>query len=369
VITYDMQWIMLIVDFFPQNLKAKAWHFLTTILKSSEKEIRSAFKSRKPVNANVLKVCHEKGMTNRQALLYLQCIAYNPIYEKCMSKLHDINAIYLILELLTGDRPGSHKGTSGILSIKYKDISIFEKDGLFAAHCTGQMKGDKNLLKKFMIPKELAQEILKLKRDHDGEENLFTKSTTCIKNKLKEYTLVCPSFDLCVVRKIAICALFFSKYLVLWKYSSSLIPRKSDIMLKYADSNNINNIFEEMLKDIAVGFGHASATQTIEYLALELVFEFFCLFYSEDKARHLLCFVMKGNKFERDPPHLFVGKGPEPYMYYNINIINSSLGHYINWEDFYISYFGVNSIEVSSHDHSINLLLCYNFLLFIVFDS
>ena len=77
---------------------------------------------------------------------------------------------------------------------------------------------------------------------------------------------------------------------------------------------------------------------------------------------------MKVNKFERDPPHLFVGKGPEPYMYYNINIINSSLGHYINWEDFYISYFGVNSIEVSSHDHSINLLLCYNFLFFIEFD-
>jgi hypothetical protein len=32
MITYDMQWTMLIVDFFPQNLKAKAWQFLTTIL-------------------------------------------------------------------------------------------------------------------------------------------------------------------------------------------------------------------------------------------------------------------------------------------------------------------------------------------------
>ncbi len=155
---------------------------------------------------------------------------------------------------------------------------------------------------------------------------------------------------------------------MLWKHRSSLIPKKSDIMLKYGDSNNINNIFDEMIKDKAVGFVHGSATQTMEYLALELVFEFFCLFYSEDKARHLLCYVMKVNKFERDSPHLFVGKGPEPYMYYNINITNSSLGHYINWEDFYISYFGVNSIEVSSHDHSINLLLCYNFLFFIEFD-
>ena len=84
------------------------------------------------------------------------------------------------------------------------------------------MKGDKNLLKKIMIPEELAKEILKLKRIHHGEEYLFTNGTTCIKNKLKEYTQVCPSFDLCVVRKIAICALFFSKYLILWKYRSSI---------------------------------------------------------------------------------------------------------------------------------------------------
>ena len=67
-----------------------------------------------------------------------------------MSDLHDINAIYLILELLTGDRPGSRKGNGGILSLKYEDISIFEKDGLFAVHCTGKMKGDKNLLKKII---------------------------------------------------------------------------------------------------------------------------------------------------------------------------------------------------------------------------
>ena len=75
------------------------------------------------------RVCREKGLTIRQALLYFQCIAYNPIYEKCMSELHDINAIYLIIELLTGERPGS-----GLLSLKYQDISIVEKDGLFAAH-------------------------------------------------------------------------------------------------------------------------------------------------------------------------------------------------------------------------------------------
>jgi hypothetical protein len=86
-------------------------------------------------------------MTIRQALLYLQCIAYNPLYEKCMSELHDINAIYLILELLTGDRPGS-SGKGGILSLNYQDISIFEKDGLFAVHCTGKMKYDKSPLKK-----------------------------------------------------------------------------------------------------------------------------------------------------------------------------------------------------------------------------
>jgi hypothetical protein len=58
----------------------------------------------------------------------------------------------------------------------------------------------------------------------------------------------------------------------------------------------------------------------MEYLAQELVFEFFYLFCNEDKARHLLCYMMKTNTFERDPPQLFVGKGPEAYMFNNINI-------------------------------------------------
>jgi hypothetical protein len=57
------------------------------------------------------------------------------------------------------------------------------------------------------------------------------------------------------LRKIVISALFFSKYLVLWKYRSSKLPRKSDNILKYADYNDINYIFDEILKDIAIGFG------------------------------------------------------------------------------------------------------------------
>jgi hypothetical protein len=78
---------------------------------------------------------------------------------------------------------------------------------------------------------------------------------------------------------------------------------------------------------------------TIEYVALELIFEFFCLFVSEDKARHLLCFVMRENIFERDPPKLFLKKGAGAYDYFNIEIIKQSLGHYINWERFYKFYY------------------------------
>jgi len=96
---------------------------------------------------------------------------------------------------------------------------------------TGKMKYDKSPLKKIMIPEELAQEILKRKQDNDGEEYLINISSPCLKKKLKEYTKVCLSFDL-VVRKIVISALFFSKYLVLWKYRSSILPRKSDNILK-----------------------------------------------------------------------------------------------------------------------------------------
>jgi hypothetical protein len=140
-----------------------------------------------------------------------------------MTKLHDNNAINLIFQLLTGDRPGSN-GKNSLLALKFEDISIFEKEGLFALHFSGQSK-KKRQLKKIMIPKELAQEILKRKQDHDGEECLFNIGAN---KKLEEYTQVCPSFELTLARKIAISALFFSKYLVHWNYRSSIIPKMRD---------------------------------------------------------------------------------------------------------------------------------------------
>ncbi len=102
-----------------------------------------------------------------------------------------------------------------------------------------------------------------------------------------------------------------------------------------------------MLQDISLEFNHSQTRITIEYVALELIFEFFCLFGSEDEARHLLCYVMRVNTYERDPPKLFIKKGAEAYNYFNIEIIKQSLGHYINWQRFYKFYFGTSEVSIS----------------------
>jgi hypothetical protein len=82
--------------------------------------------------------------------------------------LDDINAIsFAILLLLSGERPGSG-GTNGLQSLKYEEISIVEKYGLFVVHFKGQIKNNKSPLKKIIIPKELAQVILKRKQGHSG---------------------------------------------------------------------------------------------------------------------------------------------------------------------------------------------------------
>jgi hypothetical protein len=65
-----------------------------------------------------------------------------------MTKLHDNNAINLIFQLLTGDRPGSN-GKNSLLALKYEDISIFEKEGLFALHFSGQSKKKKTIEKNY----------------------------------------------------------------------------------------------------------------------------------------------------------------------------------------------------------------------------
>ena len=66
-----------------------------------------------------------------------------------------------------------------------------KRDYLLSIFQANQKK--KSQLKKIMIPKELAQEILKRKQDHDGEECLFNIGAN---KKLEEYTQVCPSFEL-----------------------------------------------------------------------------------------------------------------------------------------------------------------------------
>jgi hypothetical protein len=135
--------------------------------------------------------------------------------------------------------------------------------------------------------------------------------------------------------------------LILWQNQSAILKSIRKTTINYGNVNNFLEILDVIIKDISSIFDHASSWQTIEYVALELIFEYLCLFFDEDKARHLLCYIMRLNGYERDPPKIFIKKGAEAFMFYNITIIKESLGHHINWANFYRYYFGVERIEVS----------------------
>jgi hypothetical protein len=76
---YLMKWIVLVTDFFKPSLRKKAWDFLTNILKSNEKETRSACCDQKLIHVEILNLCREKRMTVRQASLYSCCMEYTHI--------------------------------------------------------------------------------------------------------------------------------------------------------------------------------------------------------------------------------------------------------------------------------------------------
>jgi hypothetical protein len=130
---HDLKWIVLIADFFQQKLKEKAWNFLTTILNSNEKEIRSASSHRNLTIVEILDLCREKGMTKRQATLYSMCINYNNIYVKCLSDLNSSEAnfaLFILLVLLIGDRPGTGTRNIGLASLNHENINVSDNDGI-----------------------------------------------------------------------------------------------------------------------------------------------------------------------------------------------------------------------------------------------
>jgi hypothetical protein len=118
----------------------------------------------------ILDICREKGMTKRQALLFSTCRDYSNIYEKCLSDLDSSEileasyALFHLLLLLTGDRPGNGIGKNGLSSLNHEDITISECFGIFRLQFTGSLKSTKFSLKTIIVDKQIATFIQKIKR-------------------------------------------------------------------------------------------------------------------------------------------------------------------------------------------------------------
>jgi hypothetical protein len=137
-----LKWFVLIADFFQPKLKEKAWNFLSNILNSTEKDIRSALSHRRLITVELLDLCREKSMTTRQASLYSMCKDYNNIYVKCLSHLNSSHAkfaLFVLLLLLSGERPGSGSNF-GLASLNYDNITISENGGIRRLQFTGSLK-------------------------------------------------------------------------------------------------------------------------------------------------------------------------------------------------------------------------------------
>jgi hypothetical protein len=160
----------------------------------------------------LLRLCREKGITTRQASLYSMCRDYNNIYEKCLSALKTSEigetnyALYLLLLLLTGDRPGSQSNNSGLASVNNENITISENDGIFRLQLTGSLKASKFSSKTIFVDKKIATFIQKRKMKLSDNDKLFGDINLTNKNKSKNFF---PHFEFQMVRKVAISALFF----------------------------------------------------------------------------------------------------------------------------------------------------------------
>ena len=209
----------------------------------------------------------------------------------------------------------------------------------------GSLKASKYSTKTIIVNQKIYKIINERKRNNSATAKLF--GDLKIMNHKHKWVYIKPWFKLDMARKIAISSLFFCKYLVLWQNQSAILESIRKTIINYGNGSNFLEILDVIIKDISSIFNHGTSWQTIEYVALELIFEYLCLFFDEDKARHLLCYIMRQNAYERDPPKIFIKKSADAFKFYNITIIQESLGHHINWVNFYSVYFGVERIEVS----------------------
>jgi hypothetical protein len=153
-------------------------------------------------------LCREKGMTVKQATLYSVCMVYTKVYEKCLSDIDSRNAnipLFMVLLLLTGDRPGTAK--VGLLSVTYDEIELSEKEGVFKLQFTGSLKASKYSTKTIIVNQKIYKIINERKRKNSATEKLF--GDLKIMNHKHKWAFIKPWFRLDMARKIAISSLFF----------------------------------------------------------------------------------------------------------------------------------------------------------------
>jgi hypothetical protein len=125
------------------------------------------------------------------------------------------SALYFLLLLLSGDRPGSRKNADkDLIMLTYQDVSIFQDDEIAKLQFRGQLKGSNFSSKIIVINKEIAQHLIKLKNKHSDIECLFVQDGNANRTKraLDSYISQYPTFEFSMVRKIAINVYFIQKF-------------------------------------------------------------------------------------------------------------------------------------------------------------
>jgi hypothetical protein len=83
--------------------------------------------------------------------------------------------LFIILLLLTGDRPGTRN--MGLLSVKYDEITLSEKEGVFKLQFTGSLKRSKYSTKTIIVSEKIAEIIKERKLNNSATEKLFGNLT------------------------------------------------------------------------------------------------------------------------------------------------------------------------------------------------
>jgi hypothetical protein len=168
-------------------------------------------------------------------------------------------ALFLLLLLLTGDRPGVGAASlNGLSSLNHEDITISECCGIFRLQFTGSLKSSKFSSKTIEVDKRIVTFIQKIKRS-DGK--LFGKLKGNLTNDsrvFKSFRKLFPTFVNAMVRKVAISALFFTKYNILWQNQKAISAKIKTNIIAYAEQNNYKVILQDMLQDISLEFNHSN---------------------------------------------------------------------------------------------------------------